>query len=229
MTKTVYGLLDEDTLNVFYVGCTNNVERRRREHNTNPFNTAHPEYNTYKYQYCRQLKQQGRRYRLHILTDSADITDRSDEYAWILKFADHNREAGIEYYDGYPLTNMKAGDFLEEMLREPTVRTADQIRQYRQTRAQQIQALRQQINYNRNTSGNQAFGDGRRKHVADSMVLVTESRRTQQTLEALEQRRRQQQRERREELNREVWRLREQHWLETGEMWGIDYDRQDTK
>lgn len=231
MTKTVYGLFFEDSesnLYIFYVGCTNNVERRRREHEVRAFNAAHAEYDTYKYQFCRLLRQQGLEYRMEVLAPEAEISDRSDEYSWILLFADHNRRAGIEYYDGYPLTNMKAGDFLAEMLREPTVRTADQIRQYRQRRAQELREQKRQICYQRHSWGDQTRGQAQRKHVADSMVVIQQARSTEQTLAALQAQRRQQQREQQAAQRTAIWRQREQHWLATGEMWGIDYDQPKT-
>lgn len=113
----------------FYVGCTNDPGRRESEHRTNPFNPNHNEYNTYKYQFIRQLREQGQAFAfvtLHTIED-----DRDSEYEWILNFARANRTAGRTFIDGHPLTNMKAGDFLSEILNRPEIRTSTDIKRYR--------------------------------------------------------------------------------------------------
>jgi hypothetical protein len=122
---------------VFYVGHTNDIERRRREHFKNPLNAEHPEYNTYKYRWCRDLLAADVEY---TLTPIQEIeTEDDSEYEWILKFARDNEQRGISFYDGYPLTNMKAGDFLEDLIKNTNVVTALQIRHWRaERRAKEI-------------------------------------------------------------------------------------------
>lgn len=117
---------------VFYVGHTNDVERRRREHTRNPLNPEHAEYDTYKYRWCRDLMAAGIEYTLSPILEIE--TDDDSEYEWILKFARDNEQRGIEFYDGYPLTNMKAGDFLEDLIKDTNVVTALQIRHWRAER-----------------------------------------------------------------------------------------------
>ena len=118
---------------MFYVGHTNDVERRRQEHMTNPLNTNHTEYMTYKYQWARSLIEMGIEYKLIPLHKIE--TDDDTEYEWILKFARRNADAGISFYDGYPLTNMKAGDFLTEIIRRREITTSEQITRYRKQRS----------------------------------------------------------------------------------------------
>ena len=133
--NTLYTLafLADDEPVVFYVGHTNDIERRRREHYKNPLNPEHAEYDTYKYRWCRDLLAAGIEY---TLTPIHEIeTDDESEYEWILKFARDNQRRGISFYDGYPLTNMKRGDFLEEMIKETGVVTALQIRHWKASRA----------------------------------------------------------------------------------------------
>jgi hypothetical protein len=61
-------------------------------------------------------------------------TDDDTEYEWILKFARMNEQHGIEFYDGYPLTNMKAGDLLTDIIDLPYITTKEDITKYRQAR-----------------------------------------------------------------------------------------------
>jgi hypothetical protein len=61
-------------------------------------------------------------------------TDDDTEYEWILKIARMNERLGIEFYDGYPLTNMKAGDLLEELVGCKYVTTKEDITKYREAR-----------------------------------------------------------------------------------------------
>lgn len=120
----------EDTA-VFYVGCTNDVKRREAEHRNNPFNENHNEYNTFKYQFIRKLREVGMDFAftaLHQIEEDAD-----SEYEWVLQFARANQAAGRTFIDGHPLTNMKAGDFLSEILNRPEVRTRSDIVQYCKT------------------------------------------------------------------------------------------------
>ena len=128
----------EDTA-VFYVGCTNDVRRREAEHRNNPFNENHNEYNTFKYQFIRQLREVGMNFvftALHQIEEDAD-----SEYEWVLQFARANQAAGRTFIDGHPLTNMKAGDFLSEILNRPEVRTRSDIAQYRTARANRVSSL----------------------------------------------------------------------------------------
>lgn len=117
---------------VFYVGHTNDVDRRWTEHITNAFNPRHSEYDTYKYRWIRSLRDVGIECQMDVLHDIA--TDDDTEYEWILKFARANERLGIEFYDGYPLTNMKAGDLLEELLDKEYVQTKQDITKYREAK-----------------------------------------------------------------------------------------------
>lgn len=134
-TSTLYVLAFEadDEPIVFYVGHTNDIERRRQEHLNNPLNPNHAEYNTYKYQWARSLLEMGIEYKLIPLHKIE--TDDDTEYEWILKFARRNADAGISFYDGYPLTNMKAGDFLTEIINRKDITTASDITKYRTQRS----------------------------------------------------------------------------------------------
>ena len=141
---TVYTLayIDSGEPIVFYVGHTNDIERRRREHTANPLNPRHAEYDTYKYRFCRGLLAAGIEYALTPIVEIETFMD--SEYEWILKFARDNESRGIAFFDGYPLTNMKAGDFLEELIKETHITTALQIRHWRAERRASAQ-----IDYNR--------------------------------------------------------------------------------
>lgn len=139
MTKTkndthhIYGLqfrAADDTI-VFYVGHTTDLERRADEHNKNSQNPRHAEYNTEKYQWCRSLREQGLEFELVPLQLYA-MTDEDSEYEWILRQARQNIAAGISFYDGSPLCNMKGGDFIWEMMADRNIRTAKDIKTYRQ-------------------------------------------------------------------------------------------------
>ena len=110
-THSIYALvctIDDEEI-VYYIGHTNNVERRRNEHHTNPFNPNHAEYNTDKYKWSRQLKEIGQESRL----------------------ARMNRLKGITFYENMPLANMKAGDFLHEILNRPDIGTRQEIKAFR--------------------------------------------------------------------------------------------------
>lgn len=137
MKKSIYGLMYDDPVRgpvIFYVGCTTDLVRRSQEHARNPFISTHAEYNTYKYRFCRDLADLDIRYHLQVLVREEEITDDSDEYTWILKFARHNEDNAIRFYDDLPLTNMKAGDFLDEMIRDRSVVSAADIREFKQQR-----------------------------------------------------------------------------------------------
>ena len=139
MTRhSLYGLcfMAGDTPIIFYVGHTNNVERRRSEHLNNPFNANHAEYMTMKYQWCRSLRDMGIDYDLTVIVDNIS-DDEDSEYEWILKIARDNESKGHTFYDDMPLTNMKAGDFLSEIMADKSIRTASDIKAYRQQRIEE--------------------------------------------------------------------------------------------
>jgi hypothetical protein len=156
---------------VFYVGHTNNIQRRRAEHVNNAFNKNHPEYDTYKYRWCRELDALDIPY---VLTPAHEIEDDEDsEYAWILKIARFNLEQGINFIDGYPLTNMKAGDFLTELIAIPEITTAEDIREYRNAKAVR------EIMYARD-------GGGTGEHTLQGAVHINEAHQIAEQLAAKE-------------------------------------------
>jgi predicted GIY-YIG superfamily endonuclease len=127
---TLYTLVFEaDEPVVFYVGHTNNTDRRWTEHINNAFNENHAEYNTYKYRWIRGLKDAGIECSMVVLHEIED--DDDTEYEWILKFARANERKDIKFYDGYPLTNMKAGDLLGELIDLPYINSREDISKYR--------------------------------------------------------------------------------------------------
>jgi len=111
---------------VFYVGHTNNPKRRETEHKSSAKDAANTEY---KYQWCRQLEAVGVDWQFVVVGEILD--DEDSEYEWVLKFARDNQSKGISFIAGLPLTNMKAGDFLGEILHRTDINTAAEIRQYR--------------------------------------------------------------------------------------------------
>ena len=189
--KSVYGLCFNDERNnpiVFYVGCTDNVDRRNKEHKRNPFNQNHNEYNTYKYQFCRFLTEHNIEYNLEELVTSAEIDDENDEYEWILKFARYNEDNGIKFYDDLPLTNMKAGDFLDEMLKDRSIKTASDIKKFKQT---QKQNKKKNIVYTRDQFGKDPNAS-KRKNILDGMAQWVQERSTEQVIKDLDKRAKQQ-------------------------------------
>jgi hypothetical protein len=128
---------------VFYVGHTNNPKRRRTEHRSSAKDTANTEY---KYRWCRQLESIGVPWDFIVIGSIED--DEDAEYEWILKFARDNQSKNIKFIDDLPLTNMKAGDFLGEILNRRDINTAGEIKQYRQQ-----QANLKTINYTRTDTG----------------------------------------------------------------------------
>ena len=150
-THHIYGLqfqVADDTI-VFYVGHTNDLERRADEHAKNSANPRHAEYHTEKYQWCRSLREQGLQFELVPLQLFAS-TDEDSEYEWILRQARLNIAAGISFYEGSPLCNMKGGDFIWEMMAEKQIRTAKDIKTFRQNK-QKIE--RERRSYLRDFSG----------------------------------------------------------------------------
>lgn len=111
---------------VFYVGHTNNPKRRETEHKSSAKDTANTEY---KYQWCRQLTAVGVDWQFVVVAEILD--DEDSEYEWVLRFARDNHTKGISFIDDLPLTNMRAGDFLLEILLRTDINTAAEIRHYR--------------------------------------------------------------------------------------------------
>ena len=130
MQKSVYVLLADNNGEpyAFYVGCTNDLKEREAAHRRAAFNSKHAEYMTYKYQWIRHLAEQGQDFVFEVVEENC-VTDDADEYSYVLRAADANKQAGRSFFDGLPLTNMKAGDFLDEMLADK-VRTPAAIRQF---------------------------------------------------------------------------------------------------
>jgi hypothetical protein len=117
---------------VFYVGHTKDPKRREAEHRIAARDVRNTEY---KYQWCRELAAVDTAWDFVVVGEIED--DEDSEYAWILKFARRNQDLGLSFIDGLPLTNMKAGDFLDEILADRTIRTADDIKAYRQRRIEE--------------------------------------------------------------------------------------------
>lgn len=166
MTKPVdrhhiYGLQFQaaDQPVIFYVGHTNDLERRATEHQRNSENPSHAEYNTEKYQWCRSLREQGLEFELVPLQLYVS-TDEDSEYEWILRQARENILAGISFYAGAPLCNMKGGDFIWEMMAKPEITVAKHIKTYRQEKYK-IQTERR--SYLRDFSGDAEPTDNAKK------------------------------------------------------------------
>lgn len=103
----------------FYIGRSHNIKQRQRQHARAANDPTHAEYNTYKYQMIRQIQEEGDKWWLEELYEPEEVTDKTDEYCAILQTARYNIENGYgEAFWGNPLTNMKAGDFLSEMLQD---------------------------------------------------------------------------------------------------------------
>ena len=123
---------------VFYVGRTNDPKRREAEHRRGVADTTTTEY---KYQFARQLEQCEVEWDFVVINEILD--DQDSEYEWVLKFARDNQRRGIEFIDGYPLCNMRAGDLLEELIGDTKVNSAVEIKQWRERRAQTISYTRE--------------------------------------------------------------------------------------
>lgn len=219
MKKDVYGLYFE--LNnqqvLFYVGCTNDIKRRESEHKRAFLDAKHAEFDTYKYQLCRELASAGIDFSLKVIEPMATVTTEADEYSWILRSARLNESLGIHFYDGMPLTNMRAGDFLSEMLRDKTITTASDIQKFKRQKQAEARA-KKEIDYTRkNSFGDQSRGSAARRNVANSLVMITETKTTEQTLKDLQKRARAS--KRKEELKR-VRAEQEAAWLATGQLIG---------
>tara|TARA_R110000868_G_scaffold3740_2_gene23119 strand:+ start:1626 stop:2330 length:705 start_codon:yes stop_codon:yes gene_type:complete len=142
---------------VFYVGRTNDPERRLKEHRLAVKNLEHTEY---KYQWARQLEAIGLTWDLVVIDEIDD--DEDSEYAWVLRFARDNQSRSISFIDDLPLTNMKAGDFITEMIKIPSINTAQDIREYRN--AQAVRA----ITYERNGGGTGEYTAQGAKHIEEA-------------------------------------------------------------
>ena len=216
MKKDVYGLyfdLDGQKI-LFYVGCTNDIKRRESEHKRLFLDIKNAEFDTYKYQLCRELKESNIDFYLRVIEPMATVTTEADEYTWILKAARRNEDLGIKFYDNMPLTNMRAGDFLSEMLRDRTITTASDIKQFKKQQA----AAKKPISYERNnTFGDQTKGQTNRQNIANSLVMITQAKTTEQTIKDLQKRTRAEKRE--EELKR-IRAEQEAEWLATGRLIG---------
>lgn len=215
MIKSVYALCYEDPNRgpvIFYIGCTNDPARRLREHQRNAFDLDHTESDTYKYQFIRDLKDLGLDFTMEIVEETA-ITDEADEYTYVLRAARLNESLDIKFYDSMPLTNMRAGDFLEEMLRDRSVVSAESIRSFRARQEQ-----KKKINYERN-NGQTDLARNRsvRERVRNQMVVITNTKRAEDVIQDLEKRKREQRKE--EELRR-VRKEQTEQWLRTGKILG---------
>ena len=151
MKKSVYVLIADNNSDpyVFYVGCTNDLKERQAAHRRAAFNPDHAEYNTYKYQWIRHLAEQGQDFVFEVVEENC-VTDDADEYSYILRCAEINRFSGISFFDGLPLTNMKAGDYLNEMLHSK-IRTPQDIRKFMHNRERE-RTQRRVTSYLRNAA-----------------------------------------------------------------------------
>jgi hypothetical protein len=135
----IYGLafIDQyDTACIFYVGHTTDIDRRFREHAVNAYNKNHAEYDTYKYQFIRSLDELNIPWSISVLEEQVTHDDDS-EYEWILRIARDNEDKSRQFYHGLPLTNMRAGDFVEEMVRDRSISTRQEVGAWRERRRQQ--------------------------------------------------------------------------------------------
>ena len=123
---------------VFYVGHTNDPKRRETEHRGAAKNLDNQEY---KYQTCRMLDEAGVRWYFEVVGEIDD--DEDSEYEWVLKYARVNQDQGMTFIDNLPLTNMRRGDFLEEILMDRTINTASEIGEYRQQRKNRVTSYNQ--------------------------------------------------------------------------------------
>ncbi len=121
----------------FYIGCTEDPRRRESEHRTRPHNPKSPDYYNYKYCWIRELDKSKIEWRMTVLSDMVE-DDQDSEYEWILRVARNNQYDGFKFYDDLPLTNMKAGSLLADMLADKTINTVAQIREFRQKRAEPV-------------------------------------------------------------------------------------------
>lgn len=115
----------------FYVGHTDNPDRRYAEHLRDAFAVNGKSYDTLKYKWVRHLALIGVEWHMKIAEIMTGEYDQDGEYEWILKAARENKKNGLFFF-GYPLTNMKAGDFTSEILDRDIIRSRVHIKQYRE-------------------------------------------------------------------------------------------------
>jgi hypothetical protein len=142
---------------VFYVGHTNNPKRRETEHRASVKDLSNTEY---KYQWCRELEAVGIKWDFVVLGEIEKSDDA--EYEWVLKFARDNSSRGISFIEDLPLTNMKRGDFLEEILADKSISTKAEIAAYRQQRKTRV------TSYNAESGEMVAYGAEILKELQDS-------------------------------------------------------------
>jgi len=199
--KTVYVLTarGDETIQ-FYVGCTSDITRRYKEHSTNSRNPNHSEYNTYKYRFIRDLDSWGVHWTLDVLTTDIEVDEKTDEYSWIIKIARENEIKDHIFYDDKPLTNMKAGDFLEEMLADRQLSgSPKEVKKW-------LTKRKNKIDYNRGLPGRNAA-------LFASVADETQERNRQERLTQIKKHK------------REIKRL--EGVIENWKIIGFDYDRQE--
>jgi len=123
----------------FYVGHTDNPDRRLGEHDGNAHNPNSAEYDTLKYKWIRRLEAEGLDYFM-LVVETLHSRDQDGEYEWVLKAARENKKDG-RFFFGLPLTNMKAGDFTSEIMDHEFIRSRKQIKQYREFKEQQARKV----------------------------------------------------------------------------------------
>ena len=139
---------DEDDNNApidifYYIGHTDNPDRRLAEHDSNSRNPNHAEYDTLKYRWTRRLAEDGIDFWMLVI-ETLHNREQDGEFEWILKAARENKKDG-RFFFGLPLTNMKAGDFTSEIMDHDLIRSRKQIKEYREfkeARAREIELER---------------------------------------------------------------------------------------
>ncbi len=148
---------------IFYVGKTNNPDRRLKEHQ---YLSTKPDELTNKYVFIRQLDQVEIPWYMTIISEDINI-DEDSEFEWILLFARHNIKNKISFLDGSPLTNLKNGDMLSEMVDNPTIVTSQDIKNYRAKKRLPVGKLSIAKQYNTWTAVDQASAE---KRLLDRML-----------------------------------------------------------
>lgn len=112
---------------VFYVGRTGDSVSRLKKHQ---YLASKEDDMTDKYRFIRQLEEEDIPWTLTVIAEN--IQDESEsEFEYVLLFARHNVRHGISFFDGSPLTNLKNGDILMEVIDDLTVVTNSDIKKYR--------------------------------------------------------------------------------------------------
>jgi hypothetical protein len=92
--------------------------------------STRPTETTDKYVVIRDLESRAIEWELSVIVE--DAVDESDsEYEYVLLFARHNRALGIGFIGGSPLTNLKNGDMLSEILDDDRIATKTDIKSWR--------------------------------------------------------------------------------------------------